>query len=193
MKTKDPRAIHIDNIGFKTAVKKAFKKAGLKTAWDVVEYHNKYGITSVSGIGERHITHIVKTLMEDTDMLEPDIMDDKHPWEYKDVTRVIKIFISQPMSGRDDGEVLMERQDAIKHIYEQFKGKNVALIFIDQFHVDEVPPYANATWYLGHSIMLMARCDYVYFTGEWPEARGCLIEAEICKMYHIPILNEIIK
>ena len=189
----NPKEARIDNIGFKNSVKKALKKAGLKTAWDVVEYHNKHGITSISGIGERHINHIVKVLVEDTGMVQPDVNDVRLPWEYNDITRIIKIFISQPMSGRSDDEILLEKQNAIKHIYEEFSKKNAVLIFLDQFHIDNAPYDANSVWYLGHSISIMSKCDYVYFTGEWPEARGCLIEAEICKLYHIPILNEIIK
>lgn len=189
-----PKAINIDNIGFKNSIKKALKKAGLKTAWDVVQYHNKYGITSISGIGERHIQHVIKILVEDTGMNKPEPSEEHGPWDYDDIIRVVKVFISQPMSGRTDEEVMKEKQNAIQHIYEQFKQKpNVVLVFLDQYYVDSVPPDANSVWYLGHSISIMSKADYVYFTGEWPDARGCLIEAEICKMYKIKILNEIIK
>ena len=154
----NPKEARIDNIGFKNSVKKALKKAGLKTAWDVVEYHNKHGITSISGIGERHINHIVKVLVEDTGMVQPDVNDVRLPWEYNDITRIIKIFISQPMSGRSDDEVLLEKQNAIKHIYKEFEKKNAVLIFLDQFHVDNVPYDANSVWYLGHSISIMSKC-----------------------------------
>lgn len=190
---QNPKNINIDNIGFKNSIKKALKKAGLRTAWDVATYHNKYGISSISGIGERHLIHIAKTLHQDTDMNMPDLDKLNGDWEWDDVKRVIKIFIAQPMSGRDDEEVLAERQEAIEHIYEQFKKKkNTVLVFLDQFFVDQVPYDANSVWYLGHSITILSKADYIYFTGLWAEARGCLIEAEIAKQYHIKVLNEII-
>ncbi len=189
----NPKETHIDNIGFKNSIKKALKKAGLKTAWDVAEYHNKHNITSISGIGDRHLMHIAKTLHQDTGMEMPDVDKLNGDWEWANVPRIIKIFISQPMSGRTDEEVLNERQEAIKHIYDCFKKKkNTILVFLDQYFVDDAPADANAMWYLGHSISMMSKADYIYFTGVWTEARGCLIEAEIAKMYKMKILNEII-
>jgi uncharacterized protein (UPF0332 family) len=97
------------------------------------------------------------------------------------------------MSGRTDEEVLKERQEAIEHIYDCFKKKkNAVLVFLDQYFVEQAPYDANSVWYLGHSISVMSKADYIYFTGDWLEARGCLIEAEIAKNYNIKILNEII-
>lgn len=189
---KNPRQLHIDNMGFKDSVKKSLKKAGLKTAYDVAEYHNRRLLSEIDGINKRHIWHIAKVLHQETNMILPDINHMDDVWEWATVKRIVKIFIAQPMSGRADDDVLYERCEAMKEIMDWFtKYKpNCVPTFLDQYYVDDAPKDATPVWYLGHSIMILAKADYIYFTGNWCEARGCNIEYEIAKTYEIPILND---
>lgn len=186
----NPKKLNIDNMSLKNSFKKLLKKAGLKTAYDIADYHNRYILTSISGINTRNMMNIAKTLHQDTDMIIPTIIEDA--WEWPNMKRVVKIFIAQPMSGRTDEDVLFERHEAINEINEYFRQNhdNNIPVYLDQYFVDEAPKDANNLWYLGHSITILSKADYIYFTGDWLEARGCNIEYEIAKAYGIRILND---
>lgn len=83
-----------------------------------------------------------------------------------------KLFISQPMKGKSDADILSERQKAIK-IAEELIGEPVEVI--DSFFKD-APADAKPLWFLGKSIELLATADIAYFASGWTEARGCKIE-----------------
>lgn len=96
-----------------------------------------------------------------------------------------KLFISLPMSGREEGDIL----DQFNKIADKFK-ENYDII--DQYHQEEDPNGINRyspVWYLGHSIQLMRTADMVAFSRNWTEARGCIIEHRICEYYDIPYLE----
>ena len=96
-----------------------------------------------------------------------------------------KIFISLPMSGRDETDIL----DQFNKIADKFK-ENYDVI--DQYHQEEDPNGINRyspIWYLGHSIQLMRTADLVVFSRDWFVARGCIIEHRICEYYDLPHLE----
>ena len=100
-----------------------------------------------------------------------------------------KLFISQPMRGLTDEEILKAREE-IRIKAEKEIGEPVELI--DSF-VKEYPGELNKTipvWYLGKSIQFLSQADIAYFGGDWKNARGCKIEHEIAKEYGIDILEE---
>lgn len=97
----------------------------------------------------------------------------------------MKIFISQPMKGRDAEEIQKEREEAIRTLKAKY-GKDVEII--DSF-VKDFPKDANAAWFLGKSIQLMSSADGVLFLGDWYEARGCRMERNICYEYGIEIVR----
>ena len=88
-----------------------------------------------------------------------------------------KLFISQPMNGRTDEEILKERKEVIKKA-ESMIGEPVEVI--DSFF-ETVPPL----WYLAKSLELLSTADVVYFAEGWQEARGCKIEHECAVQYGI--------
>lgn len=99
-----------------------------------------------------------------------------------------KLFISQPMRGKSNEEILAVREKAIKSA-ERNLGEPVEVI--DSFFQDiSVPEEAQRPlWCLGKSLELLAKADVTYFAPGWGDARGCKIEHECAKEYGIDIIE----
>lgn len=100
-----------------------------------------------------------------------------------------KIFISQPMRGLTDEEILKAREEILIKA-EKKMGKPVELI--DSF-IEDYPGEINKhipVFYLGKSIQFLSQADVAYFGGDWRNARGCKIEHEVAKQYGIEIIEE---
>ena len=91
-----------------------------------------------------------------------------------------KVFISQPMNGRTDDEILAERQK----IVEMAKRDLGEIEVIDSFFT-EVSHDAKPLWFLGKSFELLADADIAYFADGWQFARGCKLEHDACIAYGI--------
>ena len=83
-----------------------------------------------------------------------------------------KLFISQPMKGKSDEEILKERNKAIAEA-ERLCDDTVEVL--DSFF-QYVPADAKPLWFLGKSLELLAKADVAYFAPGWADARGCKIE-----------------
>ena len=92
---------------------------------------------------------------------------------------MINLFISQPMKGKSEKEIQAVREAAIDEVRNSF-GEEVNVI--DSF-IKDAPDNSKPLWYLGKSILLMAKADVVYFAKGWREARGCTIENIIANEY----------
>lgn len=92
-----------------------------------------------------------------------------------------KLFISQPMRGKSDEEILAEREKAIKAAQE-LVGEPVEVI--DSFF-QSAPAGARPLWFLGKSLELLSTADVAYFAEGWQDARGCRIEHECTLEYGI--------
>ena len=92
-----------------------------------------------------------------------------------------KLFISQPMRGKSDEEILVVREQAIKAAQE-LVGEPVEVI--DSFF-QNAPADARPLWFLGKSLELLSTADVAYFAEGWQEARGCRIEHECAVEYGI--------
>lgn len=92
-----------------------------------------------------------------------------------------KLFISQPMRGKSDEEILTERKKAIKAAQE-LVGEPVKVI--DSFF-QNAPADARPLLFLGKSLELLSTADVVYFAEGWQDARGCRIEHECAVEYDI--------
>ncbi|MDU3411011.1 hypothetical protein [Clostridium sp.] len=100
-----------------------------------------------------------------------------------------KIFISQPMRGLTDEEILKTREE-IRLKAEKTIGEPVELI--DSF-ISDYPGEINKqipVWYLGKSIQLLSQADIAYFGGDWRNARGCKIEHEVAIQYGIDRIED---
>ena len=83
-----------------------------------------------------------------------------------------KLFISQPMNGKSDDQILKEREEAVREA-KIVCGEEVELI--DSFF-QSAPADARPLWFLGKSLELLSTADVAYFAPGWKDARGCKIE-----------------
>ena len=99
----------------------------------------------------------------------------------------MKLFISQPMNGKTDEEILAERERLIG-IAERTMGEKMEPL--DTFFKDYTPtaPYQGVA-FLGKSIMALAEADVAIFGPEWEQYRGCRIENKVCLDYGITIIE----
>lgn len=97
-----------------------------------------------------------------------------------------KLFISQPMKGISDKEIITEREKAIKTVKE-ILGEEVEVI--DSFF-QNAPHDAKPLWFLGKSIELLSTADVAYFVSGWEYYRGCKIEYKCAIEYGIVIIEQ---
>ncbi len=97
-----------------------------------------------------------------------------------------KLFISQPMNGKTDDEILAVRANAIQAARDSL-GEEVEVI--DSFFKN-APAEAQPLWYLGKSLELLSTADVVYFAPGWEKMRGCRIENRCAKEYGIERIIE---
>ena len=95
-----------------------------------------------------------------------------------------KLFISQPMKGKTDEEILKVREKAIKSAESKI-GEPVEVI--DSFF-QGAPADAKPLWFLGKSLELLSTADIAYFAKGWEAARGCKIEYECAIEYDIDMV-----
>ena len=109
-----------------------------------------------------------------------------------------RIFLSLPMSGRSDKEI----RDQIEEMKAEFLLKNLfdkgeEIYFVDNLENDIDPSRCidvktEPLLYLGEAIRKLAYCDGAYF-GIGAQARGCVVEMEVCDSYDIPTFVKIIE
>ncbi|MCD7927362.1 MAG: hypothetical protein LUF80_00630 [Oscillospiraceae bacterium] len=103
----------------------------------------------------------------------------------------MKLFISQPMLGKTDEEILEERAKAVQDAGEYFpvdansNGERVEIV--DSFFDDND---SNPLSLLGRSVQLLSTADVAYFAKGWANARGCRIEHTCAVEYGIPTIED---
>lgn len=97
-----------------------------------------------------------------------------------------KLFISQPMRGKTDEEILAVRKKAIRSA-EKMLGEPVEVI--DSFF-QSAPADARPLWFLGKSLELLSTADVAFFAEGWNEFRGCKIEHTCAVEYNIDRIEE---
>lgn len=98
-----------------------------------------------------------------------------------------KLFISQPMSGRTDEEILSERKDILEKVSKMVEDD---VEEIDSFFDDGDSPHESLpVLCLGKSIALLSGADFAVFADGWEKRRGCRVEHMVCIEYGIEILE----
>nr|WP_325301873.1 hypothetical protein [uncultured Dysosmobacter sp.] len=97
-----------------------------------------------------------------------------------------RLFISQPMRGKADAEILAVRSDAVQAAKDSV-GEEVEVI--DSFF-QNAPTAARPLWFLGKSLELLSAADIAYFASGWTDTRGCRIEHACAVEYGIPVIIE---
>lgn len=94
-----------------------------------------------------------------------------------------RVFISQPMNGRDDVEILETRASAARAAQEHL---HETVEIMDTFWPNDRGTPLNL---LGRSIMMLSQADLAVFAPGWDQARGCKIEHTCATEYGINILE----
>lgn len=97
-----------------------------------------------------------------------------------------KLFISQPMRGKTDEEILAERKKAIESAERNLEEP---VEVIDSFF-QTAPVDARPLWFLGKSLELLSTADIAYFAKGWEDARGCRIENQCAIEYGIEVIED---
>ena len=95
----------------------------------------------------------------------------------------MKIFISQPMRGKTDAEILEERERAIKAAKAKW-GDDVEVL---ESFFRGAPTEAKPMWFLGESLKVMADADAIILCKGWSDARGCKVEVAAAESYKLPV------
>ena len=98
-----------------------------------------------------------------------------------------KLFISQPMKGKTDEEILTERRRAVRSAERQL-GEPIEVI--DSFF-QSAPVGAKPLSFIGKSLEYLSDADIAYFAKDWQKARGCKIEHERAVEYGIPRIDHV--
>lgn len=99
-----------------------------------------------------------------------------------------KLFISQPMNGKTNEEILAVREKAIDSAKKNL-GDDVEVI--DSYFEDYNPENGCVPLkYLSKSLELLADADIAYFAKGWEDARGCRIENQCAIAYGIEVIEE---
>ena len=96
----------------------------------------------------------------------------------------MKVFISQPMTGLTNEEILKVRNNVITYLTDVyiFGIINEEIEFIDSFIQDS---NENPLYLLGKALEKLSTADICVFVDGWKESRGCRIEHECCTQYGI--------
>ena len=97
-----------------------------------------------------------------------------------------KLFISQPMGGKSEEEILKLREDAIKAVKDYCNDSDIEVI---DSYIETAPADASPFWYLGESIKMLADADIVFLVDGWQNARGCKVEYICALEYGIPCIS----
>ena len=96
----------------------------------------------------------------------------------------MKVFISQPMTGRLNEEILNERNEVIEILKNKYNDVEV----LDSYFEDYDPQNGSIPLkYLAKSIEVLADADVLLCVGNWKNSRGCKVEHECAKQYGIKI------
>ena len=99
----------------------------------------------------------------------------------------MKIFISQPMRGKTEDEIVLAKANAIEQVRRWRDDEPIEII--ESYFEDYKPEGKRAPLkFLAKSLEKMAEADLVVFISGWREARGCRIEYECARAYDIPRL-----
>lgn len=106
--------------------------------------------------------------------------------ELPEKPKILRVFISQPMSGKTSEKIRAER-DGAKNLLRRFYY-DYLLEFIESFNpsaLGDDKPIEE----LGKCISLMQDADVIYFAKGYEESRGCAVEFETASKYGKRILR----
>ena len=107
------------------------------------------------------------------------------------------IFISQPMTGKSEEEILATRQKEIDKIHQLFDADGVEINIIASYIDDATRKHFkehvsdNINWdifWLSQSLERLAMADMIWLCEGWEYSKGCNVELECAMQYGISIV-----
>ena len=107
------------------------------------------------------------------------------------------IFISQPMTGKSEEEILATRQKEIDKIHQLFDADSVEINIITSYIDDATRKHFqkyvsdDINWdifWLSQSLERLAMADMIWLCDGWEYSNGCNIELECATRYGISIM-----
>ena len=107
------------------------------------------------------------------------------------------VFISQPMTGKSEEEILATRQKAIDKIHQLFDANGVEINIIASYIDDVTRKHFkehvsdDINWdiyWLSQSLERLAIADTIWLCDGWEYSNGCNIELECAIRYGVGIM-----
>ena len=111
--------------------------------------------------------------------------------------KIINVFISQPMTGKSEEEILATRQEAIDKIHQLVSkdGEQVNIIdsYIDDATRNEFQGRMGDAinwdiYWLSQSLQRLALADTIWLCDGWEYSKGCNVELECAIQYGLDIV-----
>ena len=111
---------------------------------------------------------------------------------------MINIFISQPMTGKSEEEILATRQKAIDEIHQLAKKDGVEINIITSYIDDATRKHFrkytsdDINWdifWLSQSLKRLAMADAIWLCEGWEHSKGCNIEFACAIQYGLGIMH----
>ena len=93
------------------------------------------------------------------------------------------LFISQPMSGLTNDEILNVRQKATQFISDKYPDNEILVLPSYKEQPDNTYNATSAVDLLGNAISLMSKANIIYFVPGWKKSKGCQIENEVARRW----------
>ena len=107
------------------------------------------------------------------------------------------IFISQPMTGKSEEEILATRQREIDKIHQLFDADGVEINIIDSYIDDATRKHFqkytsdDINWdiyWLSQSLERLAMADMIWLCDGWEYSKGCNVELECAIQYGVSVV-----
>ena len=109
----------------------------------------------------------------------------------------VNVFISQPMTGLTENDILLTRAKAIRSIY-KFYNTDIYDVFIIDSYINDKTRHKfqgcmsdSTNWdiyWLSQSIESLAFADVLWLCDGWEYSKGCNIELECAIQYGLHIV-----
>ena len=107
------------------------------------------------------------------------------------------IFISQPMTGKSEEEILATRQKEIENIHQLFDADGVEINIIASYIDDATRKHFkehvsdDINWdifWLSQSLERLAMADMIWLCDGWEYSKGCNVELECAIQYGLGVM-----
>lgn len=109
---------------------------------------------------------------------------------------MIKLFISQPMNGLSDDEILAERDRIVDKFRSalgvQYPTVDNTVEVVNFIKPPIAPKGASRLWYLTEDIRTMDKADVIIFAKGWDKASGCRVERAVVENYQSILADRLI-